>query len=163
MNPNEKLESEVARVGDLSRDELVERWVKAYRCPPPKGLKRGLLERAGAWQLQAKALGGPSAETNRLVRAVVRQFDLRLKRRSADLVSSDSATLTSRPAASPEPSARFPLSSGSRLLREWNGRQHYVEVVDKGFVFDGKTYRSLSAIARRITGAQWSGPRFFGL
>ena len=48
-------------------------------------------------------------------------------------------------------------------MREWNGKTHVVDVVDRGFVFDGKSYRSLSAIARRITGAHWSGPRFFGL
>ena len=47
-------------------------------------------------------------------------------------------------------------------MREWNGRMHIVDVADDGFLFDGKTYRSLSAIARRITGARWSGPRFFG-
>ena len=55
------------------------------------------------------------------------------------------------------------LTSGARLMREWNGRMHVVDVTDGGFVFDGKTYRSLSAIARRITGVNWSGPRFFGL
>ena len=55
------------------------------------------------------------------------------------------------------------LASGTRLMREWNGRMHVVDVTDDGFVFDGKTYRSLSAIARRITGVHWSGPRFFGL
>jgi len=48
-------------------------------------------------------------------------------------------------------------------MREWNGQMHIVEVVDDGFVLDGKTYGSLSAVARRITGAHWSGPRFFGL
>ncbi len=48
-------------------------------------------------------------------------------------------------------------------MREWNGRMNVVDVIDGGFSFEGKTYRSLSAIARRITGARWSGPRFFGL
>ncbi|ESY78266.1 hypothetical protein X740_21965 [Mesorhizobium sp. LNHC221B00] len=48
-------------------------------------------------------------------------------------------------------------------MREWNGQMHIVEVVDDGFVLDGTTYASLSAVARRITGAHWSGPRFFGL
>jgi Protein of unknown function (DUF2924) len=52
---------------------------------------------------------------------------------------------------------------GSHLIREWNGRTYQVEVIRDGYVMDGKTFRSLSAIARRITGAQWSGPRFFGL
>ena len=55
------------------------------------------------------------------------------------------------------------LAPGSRLIREWRGRTHTVEVLDRGFRCDGKQYRSLSAIARAITGARWSGPRFFGL
>ena len=55
------------------------------------------------------------------------------------------------------------LRPGTRLVREWNGRTHVVDVSEDGFAFDGKTYRSLSAIAKRITGAHWSGPRFFGL
>jgi hypothetical protein len=54
-------------------------------------------------------------------------------------------------------------SPGSRLLREWNGRMYAVDVLEKGFVMDGRTYRSLSAVAKRITGTDWSGPRFFGL
>ena len=55
------------------------------------------------------------------------------------------------------------LSAGAQLVREWNGRTYRVEVTDQGFRMDGKTYPSLSAIARRITGTSWSGPRFFGL
>ena len=52
---------------------------------------------------------------------------------------------------------------GTRLVREWHGRTHHVDVIEDGFVFEGKTHASLSAIARQITGARWSGPRFFGL
>ena len=55
------------------------------------------------------------------------------------------------------------LAPGSRLIREWRGRTHTVDVLDSGFRCDGKQYRSLSEIARAITGARWSGPRFFGL
>jgi Protein of unknown function (DUF2924) len=55
------------------------------------------------------------------------------------------------------------IKPGSRLVREWHGRTHTVCVTDDGFEFQGKTYRSLTKIARDITGAQWSGPRFFGL
>lgn len=61
--------------------------------------------------------------------------------------------------AAPKPS----IAAGSRLAREWNGKTHVVDVTDDGFFYAGKTYRSLSAIARAITGARWSGPRFFGL
>ena len=61
------------------------------------------------------------------------------------------------------PKPTIALSAGARLLREWNGRQYMVEVAERGYVLDGKTFRSLSGIARHITGAHWSGPRFFGL
>lgn len=56
-----------------------------------------------------------------------------------------------------------PLSPGTRLLREWQGQTHHVTVVVGGFEYDGKVWRSLSAIARSITGTAWSGPAFFGL
>ena len=52
---------------------------------------------------------------------------------------------------------------GARLVREWNGRTYTVTVEEEGFTYAGRNYRSLTAIAREITGARWSGPRFFGL
>ena len=65
-------------------------------------------------------------------------------------------TAPARGGAAPAP------APGSRLIREWRGRTHTVDVLDSGFRCDGKQYRSLSEIARAITGARWSGPRFFG-
>jgi len=65
-----------------------------------------------------------------------------------------------------EPSAkrlRGNVAPGARLLRDWNGKTHVVDVIENGFVFQAKIYTSLTAIARQITGAHWSGPRFFGL
>ena len=70
------------------------------------------------------------------------------------------ATRESKPSASKSAPA---LKPGGRLLREWNGTTHVVEVLDDGFLWNGETYRSLSVIARTITGSHWSGPRFFGL
>ncbi len=61
------------------------------------------------------------------------------------------------------PDSALTLKPGVRLLREWGGRTHQVTVTDDGFDYGGKHYRSLSEIARTITGARWSGPRFFGL
>ena len=55
------------------------------------------------------------------------------------------------------------IRAGTRVVREWNGRTHSVTVEEEGFTYAGRSYRSLSAIARQITGARWSGPRFFGL
>jgi hypothetical protein len=62
-----------------------------------------------------------------------------------------------------EDATRPPIQSGTHLMREWNGRTYLVEVINDGFLLDGRKYRSLSAIARKITGAHWSGPRFFGV
>lgn len=201
MRRNDKLEQEVAALSDFPREDLVARWVKVYGCPPPKGLKRGLLERAAARHLQTRTLGGLSPEAKRLLKAASRQLDEALKGpRRTDQPFTVSASNSIASGALPDHQMavtnqslstlalpggvinerqmaddlsspglasplvpRGPLLPGTRLLREWNGRQHFVDVVDGGFVFDGKAYRSLSAIARRITGAHWSGPRFFGL
>lgn len=153
MRSDRKLEDEVATVGDLSRDELMVRWTKAYGCPPPKGIKRGLQERSAAWHQQASRLGGLSQMARRAIRTASSAPS-----RTGDGKKTNAAAALPASAALP-----VQLRPGTRLMREWNGRMHVVDVVDDGFLFDGKSYRSLSAIARRITGAHWSGPRFFGL
>ena len=158
------LDREIAGVGDLTRDDLAAAWTKAYGCPPPKGVKRGLLERSAAWHLQAKRLGGLTSTVKKILgtdnarRASQPGNTWPGRQRgvpSVRLASSDK-TLASPPRS-------LPPKAGSRLMREWNGRMHIVEVINDGFMLDGKTYGSLSAVARRITGAHWSGPRFFGL
>lgn len=199
MSGKEMLEREIAALGDLAREELAIRWMKAHGCPPPKGVKRGLLERSAAWHLQTKMFGGLSPEARRALKAAMRrvkaQMDVgRARQAPRDAVRSDMepagkegifrvpipskvaiARVETVPPIEHTPSSRGPrrsagsttlplvLSPGARLLREWNGRRHFVDVVEDGYVFDGRTYRSLSAVAKRITGAHWSGPRFFGL
>ena len=155
MRTNAQLEREVAAIGDLPRQDLVVAWSKAHDCPPPKGLKRPLLQLSAAWHLQAKRLGGLSTTSKNRLRHHASSND---KAAAPRISAGKNASLTGG-------NCRLPaaLASGTRLMREWNGRMHVVDVTDDGFVFDGKTYRSLSAIARRITGAHWSGPRFFGL
>ena len=144
---------------DLPRDELSRHWEAIYGSPPPRGIKRPLLERAIAWHLQAKMFGGLSAKTMRELRSLQ---PVRPRPRpatgdkdgaSAPRISSGSRSV--RPAA--------PLRPGTRLVREWQGRTHTVDVTPGGYVWKGELYGSLSAIARKITGARWSGPRFFGL
>ena len=160
MRADDKLEQEVAAICDLSREHLVERWEAAYGCPPPKGIKRGLLERAAAWHLQAKRLGGLSRSARQIIRDTTNA-----KKRKVHQHSNGVTGRYTHPAKGEGQVVKQAMSArpGTRLMREWNGRMHLVDVTDNGFVFDGRTYRSLSAIARRITGAHWSGPRFFGL
>lgn len=161
MSLKARIENEVAALGGLTREELAARWVRAYGCPPPKGVKRGLLERAAAWHLQARHFGGLSPTARKAIRDAVK---LGQGTRTDDPRGHRDIKAQRRVAQRDLPLAPDPmLKPGTRLVREWNGRTHIVDVSDAGFVFDGKTYGSLSAIAKRITGAHWSGPRFFGL
>lgn len=148
------LEEEIGLLADLPRSELVARWTKLYRSPPPKGIKRGLLERAVAWHLQAKHHGGLSPN---------------LRKQLENLATSafgdvgNTVDRTQSLGKNHSPSLRsVRLEVGTRLLREWHGKSYVVDVIDDGFLYDGRQFASLSAIAREITGTRWSGPRFFG-
>jgi hypothetical protein len=151
------VEQEVAALGDLSREELAERWTKIYGHPPPKGARRDFLLRAATWHLQANRLGGLSSETRRMLRAVMARAEkqLTMKRFGPAAVEPEVVAPVAKP--------RKLLSAGTRLIREWNGRSHVVDVLEEGFAFEGRLHKSLTAIAHQITGAHWSGPRFFGL
>ncbi|MEM5473869.1 DUF2924 domain-containing protein [Hoeflea sp. AS60] len=165
MHPNETLELEIGAIGVLSREDLADRWVRAHGCPPPKGVKRALLERSAAWQLQSKRLGGLSADTRRLMRRLHAAKSAALAGEIVSGAGADNVQSHNRGNHADQQTAilsRKQLDPGTRLVREWNGRTHVIEVIENGFIHDGKTYRSLSAIARRITGTRWSGPRFFG-
>ena len=136
--------NELAAIPDLSRAVLLERWATAYGRPPPKGLSRRLLEYAAAWHLQSQTFGG-------LTPAVRRGLH-----RSAK-PGEDGTSRVPRAVGSKGP------PPGSRLVREWHGRTYTFDVLETEFLFDGQHYGSLSQIAHAITGARWSGPRFFGL
>jgi hypothetical protein len=119
-------------------------WTNLFGRPPPKGMSRCLLELVAAYEAPARLHDGlKPAVRRRLLQAA----------QSASGLSNE------------KPRRRAPatLSPGSRLVREWHGRSHMVEVLENGFLYDGHRYRSLSSIAQRITGARWSGRRFFGL
>ena len=126
---------------DLSPDELRKEWRRLYRSQPPR-LSRDLLVRAIAYRIQELRYGGLSKATSRKLAALVQA-----RRSDAEIA--------------PESAQR--IRAGARLVREWNGRTHTVTVEEEGFTYAGRSYRSLTAIAREITGARWSGPRFFGL
>lgn len=168
MRDKAKLESEVAALGTLAREELVEHWRKDHGCEPPSGVRRELLIRSAAWHLQRRRLGGLSAGTKRQLKEAMRRVEAGMARKTGGRLGDDKRVnaiklgpATARSASSGK--TRNTPSPGARLLREWNGRTHVVDVIENGFVFDGQVFRSLSAIARQITGVQWSGPRFFGL
>lgn len=166
---------EVDALSDLSRDELIERWRRIYNVSPPKGVRQDLLVRGVAWHHQAKRLGGLSAETRRLLRSAISKIECEMlardRRAVLDLDRQCKTGIDDKGPTDPSrsigvaqpPRRRRQLTPGARLMREWNGKTHVVDVIEGGYVFEAKVYPSLTAIAGRITGAHWSGPRFFGL
>jgi len=144
----ERLATEIAALSDASRDELVERWEKRFGNMPPKGCNRRLLELGAAYVLQEKIFGDDAP-------AVKRLLDRIGKPPKAD----DGGWTTGRVIKRMRPILR----PGTRLVRDWNGRTYHVEVLDRGYAWNGRVHNSLSVIAREITGVHWSGPRFFGL
>jgi hypothetical protein len=126
---------------DLTLDELRKEWRRLYRSQPPR-LSRDLLVRAIAYRIQELRYGGLSKAMRRKLAALVEARD------SGAEIAKESAQR---------------IKAGARLVREWNGRTHTVTVEENGFSYAGRSYQSLSAIAREITSARWSGPRFFGL
>lgn len=141
-----KVVDELAALADLPRADLVARWARRFGRDPPKGCGRKLLELVAAYDIQERAHGGLQPDTRRVL-ALERDPSVT---NGASHRRSRKQTISS-------------IKTGTRLVREWNGRTHHVEMVEGGFVWNGRKHRSLSVIAREITGAHWSGPRFFGL
>ncbi len=136
------VEAVLAALPGMSHADLRAEWRRAYRSDPPKRSGRDLLELGIAWRLQERALGGMSASLKRRIADLAKTMETR-----GDLARARAVT----------------LKPGARVMREWRGVTHDVRVLEEGFEWRGARWRSLSAIAREITGTQWSGPRFFGL
>ncbi len=126
----------VAEIEAMDREALVAAWSDMFQGPAPKGLSQSFLRRFLAFEVQARQLGG-------LPKGFLADLDKQIGGKSKTQCSG--------------------LKPGGRLLREWNGVTHCIEVTECGFRWNGQTHRSLSSVARAITGARWSGPRFFGL
>ena len=125
---------------DPARGRVTKSWEAAFGLPPAPFLSVSFMEKALAYDAQCKAQGGLPAQARRQLRQIAEGG-----RRPVE------AAITSS------------IQPGAHRVREWNGRTYLVEVLANGYRMDGKTWPSLSAIARHITGAHWSGPRFFGL
>ena len=124
-----------------SLDKLRGEWRRLYRCEPPR-ISRDLLLRGIAYRRQELKHGGLGKTTRRKLKTLAKMF------RTTGRVG-------------PDPG--LALKPGARLVREWHGRTHTVTVTEDGFEYAGTSYSSLTKIAKKITGAHWSGPRFFGL
>jgi hypothetical protein len=128
----------------LDLDGLRLQWRNLFGRNAPAHLTKPLLSRILAYRLQADAYGDLDPDVRRALKGV---------RRSAEAGADKSGSLGSARRIKP----------GSVLVREWNGHLHRVTVLNEGFIWNGETYRSLSHVARAITGVRWNGPRFFGV
>jgi hypothetical protein len=136
------LEAEIRRLPDLSLPELRDRWKAVFGNPAPSSLRRKFLARAVAYQMQVDAYGGLSNSTKRRLREIVDA----LRRGNPDAAG---VARTIKP--------------GTQMLRQWRDKTHVVTAVTSGFEWNGHTYKSLSAVAKQITGTNWNGYAFFGI
>lgn len=138
---SQHLEQRVAQISDLNAEALQERWKAVFRTVPSPNLSRSFMIRALAYRIQENACGAlkPSA------------------RRTLDRVAEGQSSLE------PPRASTGRATPGTVLIRQWRGVTHRVIVMDNDVAYHGRRYKSLSAIARLITGTHWSGPTFFGL
>jgi hypothetical protein len=132
--------AELVELSTLDRRELVEKWQLLYGTEPPVGVRNNFLMHGIARRMQEKALGGLKPATRRFLEKAAQDKAFQQQK---------------MPAVSIKP--------GTRLLREWHGVTYEVIIMESSVMCNGNHYRSLSEVARAITGSRWSGPLFFGL
>lgn len=132
------LPNELREIAMMDRQTCAEALSLLPGVTVPPRLRAETLRRLLAYEVQVRVLGGLQPRERRTLRSI------------AGGKSAGDDTIAS-------------ASPGTHIVREWNGRTYRVEVTDAGYILDGRTYRSLTAVAKRITGTAWSGPRFFGL
>lgn len=136
-----EIEAEIKRVHSMTIVELRALWRAKLNSEPPEAFGPDLLRRSIAQKLQEEAYGGLDRKTSRLLNQLIVQ----------SAKTNGKIVIPRR------------IKPGAILVREWKGKSHRITVLDEGFGFEGKSYDSLSEIARRITGTRWNGPRFFGM
>src|SRR5256885_10830652 len=135
-------EAEIGRLPDLSLHELRHRWKALFGHPAPKSLRRNFLARAVAYQMQVEAYGGLSDATKRRLREIANAV------RNGD--------------ANAIPGSNR-IKPGTQMIRQWQNTTHIVTALVEGFEWNGRTSKSLSAVANAITGTNWNGFSFFGI
>jgi len=135
------VETELDRLRTMPIVELRALWRTKFKCEPPKAFGPDLLRRSIAQKIQEMAYGSLDAATSRLLNQLMAQH----------ANTPGKIVLPRR------------IKAGAVLVRDWKGANHRVTVLNDGYSYQGKTYSSLSVIARLITGTHWNGPRFFGL
>lgn len=138
-----RLLAQLAALPEMEATEMKALWKRLYQKPPPPFNRSNYIKRL-AYRIQELAYGVDS-------RKLEKRLELYARQRMDQRCNAKPKRIMDRPI------------TGTRLMREYCGEEHHVMVLAHGFEYRGKRYKSLSAIARSITGTQWSGPLFFGL
>lgn len=140
---------QISEIQELSLDELRERWRELFDTEPPRYRKTVMIRRL-CYRIQELAYGGISEATRSLLRARIEEVDGGAK-------DGAPARMSRRGRKDDGPVA------GTRLVRTWHGKRYEATVVPGGIEYEGQRYRSLTAVAKAITGTHWNGRLFFGL
>lgn len=132
-----RIKTEIVRIRSLTIDDLRGLWRATFKKDVPKALTKDLVARMLIWRLQEQAFGGFDRATLKILESYAKGQPVVAQRRR--------------------------LKPGTELVREYQGERHTVIVMTEGFAWRGVTYKSLTTIAKEITGTNWNGPRFFGL
>lgn len=139
----EGVAGQIKQLASMSRVQLLDLWERLHRKAAHPKIRRELMVPLLAYRIQEVAFGGLKHSTKSELRRIARDLE--------------------KPSGSKELKLRHRIRPGTRLVREWQGETHEVVIVESGYEYRGARYKSLSKIARQITGTQWSGPAFFGL
>lgn len=142
------IEKIIKELKSLSRNQLIQKWQELFKLTPSPTLRREFLIKHLSWEIQAQKQGGYSPQAKKKLEALAKDLEQNqdIKFENMKLKSN---ILT--------------IKAGTKLIREYQGQNHEVVVLDKGFKYNQKTYKSLSAIANEITNTRWNGKVFFGL
>ena len=151
---------EVAALGRMSVTDLRSKHIEAFGEPTRTGNRDYLVKRI-AWRMQANAHGDLSEQARRRAEELANDADLRT---TAPKVrkTEDRPALTRQSSVAFDSDSRLPMA-GSNIKRLYKGREIVVRVLPKGFEHEGEVYRTLSAVAKAITGTHWNGYHFFNL
>jgi hypothetical protein len=140
--PDSSIAQRLASLPQLSKPALGELWQQLFSREPPPAMRKDLMLQIVAHRLQENTFGGLNDASCRRLRQLASAFE-----------ADPNAAVSTRP----------PVKPGTRFVRQWKEQVHVVEVETEGYAYKGARYKSLSEIARLITGTRWSGPLFFGL
>jgi len=143
------IENVIKELKLFSKEELVQKWQELFKQTPSQSMRREFLIKHLVWEIQAKEKGRYTFQTKKKLESLARSLEQNQEVNDDSLKGLKQNSLT--------------IKAGTKLIREYQGKNHEVFVLEKGYQYQNKFYRSLSAIANEITNTRWNGKVFFGL